>query len=153
MTAREQISKTQFFNIIIQSQIGIAILTLPYQSYQSAKYNGWLSVLLAGIIIEVIILLIWLLARKFPSLHFFEVINLLLGKKIGGAVCLLYVIYFIIVSGIVLSLYSNIVSEWLLPYTPQWITKVLMVSIGIYVAKDSLQNISRFFVLCTLVLL
>lgn len=152
MTSKGQISKIQFFFLIFQSQIGIAVLTMPYSVYQKAQTDSWISVLIAGMVVQCIILIQWSLSRRFPLKNSFEIMQTLLGKKLGMLVSLLYCIYFISIAGIILSLYSNVVTDWLLPNTPQWIVKLLMIGIGIYAAKENLRIISRFFVLASIVI-
>nr|WP_042348716.1 GerAB/ArcD/ProY family transporter [Bacillus massiliigorillae] len=151
MTAKNHITPLQLFGIILQSQIGIAILTMPYELFKEAKFDSWLSILLTGLFIQILIFLHWFLARRYPTSNFFEIITKLLGRKLGIFLCFLYSIYFICLSSIVLSLYSNIIADWLLPHTPHWVTKALMISIAIYVVKDNLRVIGRFFLLCTFV--
>lgn len=153
MTSNGKITKLQFFFLIFQSQIGIAILSMPYSVYKKAQTDSWLSIIFAGVFIQLIILIQWFLARRFPSKNLFEIIMSLVGRKFGILVSLFYCIYFISVGGAILSLFSNVITDWLLPYTPQIIIKLLMISIGIYVVKENLRVISRFFVLSSIVLI
>lgn len=56
-------TKTQLLFFIIQTQIGVGILSLPYSVFQRAKQDGWMSILLAGLVVQLLILLFWMLAK------------------------------------------------------------------------------------------
>ena len=50
MTKKDQsITKFQLFFILIQSQIGVGLLSLPNAVQKTAKGDGWISTLLAGL--------------------------------------------------------------------------------------------------------
>lgn len=55
---------------IIQAQIGVGILSLPNKLNETAKGGGGLSVLVAGVITQLVIILLWVLLKKFPDLTY-----------------------------------------------------------------------------------
>ncbi|KZE64274.1 hypothetical protein AWM68_14385 [Fictibacillus phosphorivorans] len=147
-----QISSFQTFFLVIQSQIGISVISLPYFVFLAAKTDSWISVLIAGFIVQLIILMNWALLKRFPERNVFEIIKHVLGNRLGKLVIVFYVAYFILVASVVLSLFSLAIKSWLLPLTPQWVIKLLMVLIGIYIAKENIRIISRFYVLASVVI-
>ncbi|PEU78322.1 hypothetical protein CN386_13495 [Bacillus cereus] len=152
MTPKYQLSGLQFFFFIIQTQIGIAVLSLPYAIFQHARTDSWLTVMLAGICVQFCILIMWFLAKRFPEKTLFEITKSVLGIRLGKLVTIAYVIYFIGIISTILSLFSNIIQIWLLPNTPTWIPKLLLLCISIYVAKDNIKIIARFLVLTAIFL-
>lgn len=142
-----QISSFQTFFLIIQSQIGIAVISLPYHFFLAAKTDSWISIIIAGIVVQLIIIMNWLLIKRFLERNLFGVIKQLLGNRLGYFLIMIYVIYFILVATVILSLFSLAIKSWLLPLTPAWVIKLLMVLIGVYIAKENLRVISRFYVL------
>lgn len=149
ITKESSISNTQLVFMIIQSQIGVGILSLPHDVSLISKNDGWISTLIAGLIVQVIILVLWGLCRRFPSLTLYEIIPHLLGKRLGKVIILCYIIYFIITGSLVLSRYSQIIDIWILQRTPNWILILLMLGVCVYLVKDNLRSMARFYVLVT----
>ncbi|MCQ6530708.1 GerAB/ArcD/ProY family transporter [Bacillus mycoides] len=152
MNPKYQLSGLQFFFFIVQTQIGIAVLSLPYAVFQHSRTDSWLTVILAGICVNGCILIMWFLAKRFPKDTIFEIIKIVFGIRLGRLFTISYIIYFIFIISTILSLFSNIIQLWLLPNTPSWIPKLLLLCIGIYVAKDNIKIIARFFVLTAIFL-
>ncbi|WP_260288444.1 GerAB/ArcD/ProY family transporter [Peribacillus aracenensis] len=148
----KRISQSQLFFIVLQSQIGFGLISIPYIVFLKAKTDSWISVLIGGLIVQVVILIQWALCRRFPSNTIFEITNSLCGKIIGTFITISYSIYFILVCSTLLSFFSHTIKNWLLPFTPGWIVKLLIISIGIYVAREKLNVMARLFVLTTIVL-
>ncbi|AZV60437.1 GerAB/ArcD/ProY family transporter [Peribacillus frigoritolerans] len=149
ITKESSISKTQLFFMIIQSQIGVGILSLPHDVSLISKNDGWISILIAGLIIQVIILVLWGLCRRFPSLTIYEIIPHILGKRLGNAVIFCYILYFVVTGSLVLSRFSQIIDIWILQRTPNWILILLMLGVCVYLVKDNLRSMARFYVLVT----
>ncbi|PGV98359.1 hypothetical protein COD86_05290 [Bacillus cereus] len=152
MNPKYQLSGLQFFFFITQTQIGITVLSLPYAVFQHARTDSWLTVILAGICVQGCILIIWFLAKRFPKDTIFEITKIIFGIRLGRLFTISYIIYFIFTISTILSLFSNIIQLWLLPHTPNWIPKLLLLCIGIYVAKDNIKIIARFLVLTSIFL-
>lgn len=150
MNAKEDsISNTQLIFMIIQSQIGVGILSLPHDVSLVSKNDGWISTLIAGLIVQVNILVIWGLCRRFPSLTIFEIIPHLLGKGLGKVLILSYVVYFTVTGSLVVARYSQIIDIWILQKTPNWILIISMLAVCVYLVKDNLRSMARFYVLVT----
>lgn len=147
------ISPFQFALILIHAQIGVGMITLAIDVHNYAKSDSWISVLLAGLFIQCIILLFGLIVKRFPREHFFNVMEIVLGKWFGKTFILLYCIYFIITGSILFAKYTVILKSWMMPLTPQWVLVALIALVGIFAAKENLQVISRFFILATAVII
>ncbi|MDY7221216.1 GerAB/ArcD/ProY family transporter [Halalkalibacterium halodurans] len=148
MTAnKNNISTVQLLFIIIQVQIGVGILWLPHEVALVSKHDGWISVFIGGWVIQIFVFIFWLLSKRFSSLTFFDILDSLLGKTFGKIIVFFYVVYFVLESSAIVARYSQIIEKWILQITPTWITILLMVVIGVYIARGNLETIARFFVL------
>lgn len=152
MLAQNKITKYQLVNIMIHSQIGVGMITLPYEIFLKAGSDSWISVLLAGVIIQIIILIYARLMKRFPSHHLYEIIQLVFGKWIGKTIIVLYSIYFTILGGVFLAKYSFILKSWMMPLTPKWILILLILLLSVYTAIENLQVIARLLTLASIVL-
>lgn len=148
-----KISNKQLVFLIIQAQIGVGILSLPHQIALVAKQDGWISTLIAGVISQAIILVIWGLCRRFPSFSLYQILPQLLGKALGKFLIFSYVLYFMATGSLVLARYSEIIDKWILPRTPNWITMLLMLITCIYIVNAGLTSIARFYVLVSPILI
>ncbi|MED3469989.1 GerAB/ArcD/ProY family transporter, partial [Bacillus thuringiensis] len=147
MKPTASISSSQLFFFILQSQVGISILSMPYATFRIAKTDSWLVVILSGFVVQVFILIIWILGTKFPNCTVFEIQEKIVGKTIGKVITGAYIVYFLLATSQFLSVFSNIIKLWLLPTTPSWLLILLMLGFSIYMVKENLQILSRFFVL------
>jgi spore germination protein (amino acid permease) len=145
----DKISTRQLTFMVIQAQIGVGVLSLPYNVALIAENDSWISILVAGLIIQIIILVMWLLAREYSNLTLFDICTEILGKYLGKLIILCYCGYLMLQGGFLLAKYSQILDRWMLPGTPNWIMIMLLVLTSAYVVKDSLKSIASFFVLVT----
>lgn len=143
------ITTGQLALFLIQAQIGVGILSLPFRVYTSAKSDGWISVLIAGVVTQAILLLMWLLLRRFPSLTIYGIGTRLAGKPLGMLLAFAYSIYFMYIGIIVLVNATDVIGRWMLQETPRWAILLLFAGTGIYLIRDSLSRIVRAYVLAS----
>lgn len=153
MAAKKEITQFQLIFLLIHSQVGVGVITLPFDVFMEAKGDSWISVLLTGVIIQITILLFGALMMRFPSSHLYGIVQSIFGKWIGKMIVILYSMYFIGIGGLVLAKFSYILKAWMMPLTPKWLLLVLMVVTAVYLVKDNLQLMARFFVLSSVVLI
>jgi spore germination protein (amino acid permease) len=145
MSKTGSLTNLQIFVLNIQTQIGFGILSLPNTLQSTSKGDGWISVLLAGVAIQLFLIIIWLLLRRFPSLNFAEITTFLTGKYIGSFVNTITYLYFIITASFVLLKFTTIIKEHLLMNTPFGIIGLLMILTCTYLAISDIRIIARFF--------
>lgn len=145
----KSISQGQLYFLIIQAQIGVGLLSLPFAVHNVAKGDGWISTLLAGVVIQVWLLITLKLAQLFPSKNFFQMLHDLLGRFIGNIFIAAYILYFTCVAGLVAVLQTGLITKWILPFTPYWVIYLLIIFVSVYLASDNILMIARFFSLST----
>ncbi|MBM0066613.1 GerAB/ArcD/ProY family transporter [Alkalicoccobacillus gibsonii] len=144
MKKNSSITLVQFFWFFTQIQIAVSVLTLPYSIYKVAKTDGWLSMILAGIITQLLIFVIWKLGKRYPSMTFFELLESLLGKYVGKFVSILYITYFLSLTTIILIFFNFLISVWVLSQTPDIVKIPLFVLGCFYLLHSDLRIIARF---------
>jgi len=147
ITAKEQITPAQFMFLIIQTQIGVSVLFLPSKVEAIAGNDAWISVLLAGAAAMLIIVIMWALSRRFPTMNLFEYLPLLLGKFVGKSVHVVYIIMFTLECSLILVQFADVVRDWIFPSTPTWVILFLMLVTSLYMIRENIRLIARFFVL------
>ena len=61
MRTKTRINQSELFFLLVQTMVGIGILSLPFHTYKSAAHDGWMSVIILGFALHLVVLLIWLL--------------------------------------------------------------------------------------------
>ncbi|VEF48290.1 spore germination protein [Bacillus freudenreichii] len=152
MISKNQITQFQLIFLLIHAQVGVGVISMPFDVFLKADGDSWISVLLTGIILQGMVFLIWALMVRFPSTNLFGIIQALFGKIFGNAIIILYCIYFITIGSLVLAKFGYIIKVWMLPLTPTWLTLLLMTFTAYYIVKDNLQIMARFFVLTSVII-
>jgi len=147
------ITKFQLFFILIQSQIGVGLLSLPNVVQKTAKGDGWISTLFAGVVVQIMLIIYWQLLKRFPTLIYTEITKKILGSVLGKLINLVIYLNFILVGGLATILLIKIINLWLLPYTPGWVISLLILTACIYLTISDLRIIARFLVLATSLIL
>ncbi|TCZ80959.1 hypothetical protein E0485_01355 [Paenibacillus albiflavus] len=144
---KSRITQGQLMFFIIQSQVGVGILTLPHTIQASAKGGGWISVLIAGLAVQTIIIILWALCRRFPLDTIFGFLPKITGKLLGNLLGFAYIAYFLFSAGTILSKFAYVVESWVLIETPRWALLILALFTCMYLVKEKLQVIAKLFVI------
>ncbi|MBA2174660.1 GerAB/ArcD/ProY family transporter [Halobacillus locisalis] len=152
-TKEQKVSRRQFFYILVQTQIGVGILSLPNELHAVSRQDGWISLLVAGVVLPIVLLILWLIAKRYEDLTFFQINEKLFGKWGGRAFSLLYSCYFVSVGVLIVLLFGRMISLWVLPNTPFWVMAVCIVTVGVYLTNGGLLVLARFYTMVSLLLL
>jgi spore germination protein (amino acid permease) len=109
-----QITPFLTFFLIHGVQVGVGVLGFQGPITKSAGNDAWMAVIAAGIAVNIIIWLMYLLLNKHQK-DLVEIHKDLFGKWIGGLFSLIWVIYWIMIGIIVLRSYVEIVEVWVFP--------------------------------------
>lgn len=146
--AKNKISQFQLFFIILQAQIGIGVISLPYEVYKISSNDAWISVFIAGVVVQIGIFIMWLLCRRYPHLTIFELMSFIVGKPTAFVLKLGYISYFLLSTILTALQFGEKVNTWILPRTPIWVISVLIIAIGVFCVRENLKVMARFFVSC-----
>src|SRR5699024_355603 len=146
MKKHGQIELYQLFFLLVHVQIGVSVVTLPYDLFLVADGDGWISILIAGLVIQIYILLFAIVIKRYPNDHLFQISEKVFGKWVGKIFSFFYTIYFILLGVFILNKYALIISAWMMPLTPSWILISLVVVVSLYMGTAELPIIARFLV-------
>lgn len=139
--------------VIAQSQVGVGILTLPHKVQGIAKGGGWISVLIAGLAVQIVLLILWALCKRYPSDTIYGFLPKITGKFLGNLLSFAYIGYFLLSGGTVLSKFVDVVERWVLLDTPRWALLILALLTCMYLVKENLRVIAKLFVISSLTIL
>lgn len=145
MKVKTRISSFELFFVLLQTQVGVGLLSLPFETYKGVKHDGWISILISGFLVQMTIFLIWSLCRRFPHNTLFDFSTIIVGKFLGSVMNLGYIIYFLIVVSYVFMVFTDILKRWILTETPPWIFFLVGFCILVYGCWGTVKNMVSLF--------
>ncbi|WP_152393066.1 GerAB/ArcD/ProY family transporter [Paenibacillus guangzhouensis] len=142
MIRLKEISLIQLFCLVALSQVGVRVLTMPYEESRESGYDAWISVLLGGVIAQVIILIIYRLGKRFADRPLPEYIYAITGRPLGLLINVLFAVYCVESSLLVVVSYSDVINRWVLITTPWFVIIGVTVIVAAYIASSSLQSLT-----------
>ncbi|EFM12456.1 spore germination protein [Paenibacillus curdlanolyticus YK9] len=142
MRKEETITGRQLISLVIMTQLGTEVLSLPHTEAEIAGHDTWLAVLLSGLAAQVGILLIWWLGSRYPLRNIYGYLPLIVGKPIGAGVILLYGCYYAISGLVLILLYTDILKRWIFVLTPTWVIILMLLIVCGYAATSTLKRLA-----------
>lgn len=146
-------TRVQLFAFILQTQIGIAVLSFPYDLHKAAGADGWISVLVAGAVVQLLLVGYAMLCQRFPRQNLYQFIPLIVGKWLGNVLNVVYILHFTFTSCLILLLEMVIVELWILPHMTPGLIIVANCIVCLYMAKENIRIIARYNALITLLII
>ena len=145
MKTSNTITSAQLFFIIFQTQVGVGVLSLPASLYAGSGTDGWITLIITGVTIQVIIYILYLLSNRFPSSTIYEFAPKIVGKYGGFILSTLYILFAVFTAVIVLELFETTIKTWILFRTPMLAILLLLAITGTYLAVGKIKVMGRFY--------
>lgn len=149
----DTITSFQLIFFIIQAQVGVGVLSMPYNIFTKAGHDSWISVFIGGCIVQTLLVAFWIMMKRYPSMTLYEILDETAGRYIGGLLKIAYIIFFILIASSILTLFAEMINIWILPLTPRWLLIILMGAIGVYAVRGKVKFLARFFVFVSVMLI
>lgn len=144
---RDDITSKQLVTFVISSQIGIGILTMPAKLAKEVGHDGWISVILSGLICSLIILIMMLLLKRYKDKSIIKINKLLYGKYFGNALNILIIVYLFFTASYLLRSLTNVIQQLVLHETPGIVTAFFVMAPTIYLCCFGLKYICRYSII------
>ncbi|OKP91576.1 spore gernimation protein [Paenibacillus helianthi] len=142
----DKITSGQASLFLTNTVLGAGILTLPRSVTESAKTpDSWMSVLLGGLIVMLVIFVMVKLSQQFPGKTVYQYSKGIIGKFPGGFLSSLLIIYFIIIAGFEIRVLAEITMFFLLEGTPVWAIVIPFIWVGAYLVFGGINSIARVY--------
>ncbi|MHA6528947.1 GerAB/ArcD/ProY family transporter [Paenibacillus sp. BAC0078] len=144
--ADDKITTSQASLFLTNSVLGVGILTLPRNVVESVKTpDAWMSVVLGGIIVMLIIVIMVKLSQQFPGKTIYQYSKQIVGGYLGGFLSLFLIAYFLLSAGFQNRVLGEIAMFFLLEGTPIWAIIIPFIWIGAYLVFGGINSISRTY--------
>lgn len=113
-------------------QIGTGIHGFQRFIYIPAKHDAWVSVLIGGIVVHVVVFFIFKTLQLYGSADIFGIHHDVYGSIIGKVFNAIFIFYFLTGSFVVLENYIEVVQAWMFPEMPSWFLSLSLLLLVIY---------------------
>ncbi len=114
-----EISSGQVYIFVISAQISSGIITLPSSLAEKLGHDGWISILLSGLITCILISIMMSLLKRSGNLSIMEINTYFFGKFIGTFLNLLLISYITFLVAMSLRIFIENVNISVLQSTPE----------------------------------
>ncbi|ANE48934.1 hypothetical protein SY83_14495 [Paenibacillus swuensis] len=127
--------------VIHDAQVGVGLPGFQRVIYEAAGHDAWVSVIIAGIYVQV---LTWMIIKTLElsgGKDLFDIHRHVYGKIIGDTFNFVMVLYYLFATIVSVRNYVEMVQIWLFPYTPTWVISLLMTCLAFYGVSGGLRTI------------
>lgn len=153
MKKKEAIHSWQMVIIFISFQIGSAIMYVPGPLIGIAKNTSWLSVIIAGSLSFLILVVVLKLHQKYPQMSFIEISRQLIGNKLTILLAIPYTITILFMLCLILIDIKSFFTSSMMTQTPDYIFYSIILLNVVLTARAGIEVMARmftfFYLLCT----
>jgi spore germination protein (amino acid permease) len=127
----KQVSPYFVFYLVHTMQIGVGVLGFQRQIAKDAGHSAWISVILSGI---TILMLIWISYRILNrgNNDIIAIHHDVFGKWLGGVISFYFIVYYVMFVLVLVRTYVEVIQVWVFPDVFPWIFLILILFIAYY---------------------
>jgi spore germination protein (amino acid permease) len=141
---KNKITSKQLATLLISSQIGVGILTLPPVLAEKVGHDGWITVLLSGVATIPVVVIIMILVKRYKGKSLIKINNFLYGTYLGHIFNFIYILYLTFVTSLVLRIFVEVIMINVLRLTPGEVLTLFIFTPAIYLARYGFKAVARF---------
>lgn len=144
----ENIDEREFMLAFPSVMIGVTILAMPSDIAEATSYSdGWISILLAGVIFMVFAILAVKLSNTFPDQSFYAYASFLVTRPIAIIISFIFIISGIVIVGYIIRSLAFISQQYLFDRTPIEVLGLSFLLVVIYAVSGSRAGLFRLNVM------
>lgn len=136
-----KISHFLIYYLIVGMQVGIGVLGYQRIIAQTAGYDAWISVIMAGLSIHLVIWVMYKLAETVNG-DLISIHTYILGEKIGKVISFFFLFYFIILATAVLRTFIEIIQVWMFPDLSTFWFAIAFIGVIIYIIYGGFRTVT-----------
>ncbi len=142
----DKITSSQAALFLNNTVLGAGILTLPRSVSEAVETpDSWISILIGGIVVMLVIVLMVRLTQRFPGQTVYQFTQLLIGRPAAVLACALLILYYLIIAGFEIRTLAEVSLYYLLEGTPVWAITVPFIWLGAYLVMGGVNAIARVY--------
>ncbi|MCT4475870.1 spore germination protein [Peribacillus frigoritolerans] len=145
-----KVSPFYVFFLLHSMQTGLGVLNFQRDLAKTTGTDGWISILLAGLIVHILIWLIYKIFSIVPG-DIISANNHAFGKWIGNIFSLLFILYFFALGMTVIIGYINVIHVWMFEEIPSWAFALVFLILIYYICTGGFRTITGIAFLTVIV--
>jgi spore germination protein (amino acid permease) len=137
----QKVSTSFTFCLVHTAQFGVGVLGYSRIIAKSAGYDAWISVIIAGICIHLVMWIIYKLLKTGKG-NIIHIHHDLFGKWIGGFFNVVFILYFFLAGVSVLRTYIEIIQVWMFPSVPTWSLSIAFLLLCYYMISSGFRVVA-----------
>ena len=146
-------SNFQIFVLVVLMLTSPTVFSLNRLVAETAGADGWISIIISGLIISLESLIIIKLCSKFPRENIFSFSKKIVGTALGTIINIFYMIYNFLLLSVIFRLYIEILFNSVFRKTPKLLVIIMFLIIALYACAKSIIIVGRVAEICFLLLL
>ncbi|HHV18672.1 MAG TPA: endospore germination permease [Thermoanaerobacterales bacterium] len=143
LTNNDLITVPQTVVLIITTILEIGLLSLPRDVAIYANSDGWIVVIIGGVLTFVGSLVLSTLVRRFPNDTFIEYSQKVIGKVPAFFLGIVLIIYFTLASCIVIRTFAEVINAFMLQKTPREFIIITQMLLTVYLIRHGIEPTAR----------
>ncbi|MGG4491156.1 GerAB/ArcD/ProY family transporter [Metabacillus idriensis] len=135
------VSTYLIFYLIHSSQTGVGLLGFQKNIIQNAGYDAWISVIMAGLSLHLILWMILRMVRN-PSKDLTDIHVINFGKFLGNILSILTIGYFFLLALVVFRTYIDVIQVWVFPMLKTWELNIGLAIMIAYIISGGFRTIT-----------
>jgi spore germination protein (amino acid permease) len=136
-----KVSPTIVFFLIHSVQVGIGIMSFQKEIVKYAEYDAWISIIIAGILVNFILFLLYKILNKEKADIIF-INRQLFGKWIGNIFNLLLIIYLISITLVIIRMFVEIIQVWMFPFLNLFAISIVTLLLVYYIIDGGFRVVT-----------
>ncbi|BCB04271.1 GerAB/ArcD/ProY family transporter [Bacillus sp. KH172YL63] len=125
--------------IIHTAQTGVGIAGLPRVIFLETNRDAWISVFLSGFLVAFVLFIMVKMLETYPSADLYGIHMDVYGKWLSKAFNLLYILYYLSITYVILMNYIEMVQAWIFPKMPNWLLMGLLLFLLVYAVLGGIR--------------
>ncbi len=144
-----RINKSQVSFIMLPTIIATAILSIPSIDAKFAGHDMWMTPIIGSLNGFLTVFIVWKLHKLYPNQTPIQYFEKIIGKYAGKLMGLIFVLFYIQVSGIIIREYTDFLKTEVMPQTPGIVLAISLLFTAALAVRGGLEVIARTAVICT----
>lgn len=143
LTNNDMITVPQAVGLMIMTILEIGLLILPREVAIYAGSDGWILVIVGGLLALAGSLVTSTLIRRFPGETFIEYSGKVIGKFLSFVVGVGLVIHFTLATSIVIRTFTDVTNAFMLENTPREFIIITQMLLTVYLIRHGIEPTAR----------
>jgi spore germination protein len=140
---KDRITTIQVALLMYTTLVGVGYLSMPRLLAETAGRDGWISLILGGLLVMLAMVLLAWLGQKHPGQTIIQYSQAILGRPLGQAVNILLLLNFVLMAGASSRLFGEVLKVYLLEHTPLEVILISFFLTGAYLSGHGLNPLAR----------